>query len=314
MASDNRDPSTQNTQTSPKSMSQSYANVTANPLPRKDQAIVIDSIEGASIDEYVDVLEKLINVNDVKSISKIFGGRVCIYLSNKSIADQVCDSIIKIKNNALCIKPLIGKNKRVVVSNVQSHIPNNTVIEALNNQGITIVSQMYNIKASLSKPGRTHIQSFRRQVYIKESDEELLPESLQINYENTTYWLYLSTDATSCFACKQTGHVPTLCPNTFVNTTDDNTHSHVTTANIINNQNISYSQDSNSQLEMSHVPNSKDIVLNETNHQQTEMSVLHENKGLKRNAPPSTSSEDTTTKVIIAEKTNTVTIESDSIK
>ena len=41
-------------------MSKTYANATANrSLPKKDQAIVLNSLEGISNDEYIDGLEKI---------------------------------------------------------------------------------------------------------------------------------------------------------------------------------------------------------------------------------------------------------------
>lgn len=73
--------------------------------------------------------------------------------------------------------------------------------------------------------------SFRRQFYIKEEDEQLLPETLQITDDNTTYWTYLSTDSASCFVCKQSGHISKSCPNALVsefNPTQAEIPNHVT--------------------------------------------------------------------------------------
>lgn len=104
------------------------------------------------------------------------------------------------------------KNKRVVISNVNPTIPDEIVLSAIKSKGVSPVSNIYDIKASLSKPGRAHILSFRRQVYIKEQDVELLPESMHISYDNTSYWIFLSTDSTRCFVCKQSGHIVKMCP------------------------------------------------------------------------------------------------------
>lgn len=195
-----------------------YANAT---LPKRDQAIVLEAIEGLTNDDYIDELEKLTDLNNIRAISKISGARVCIYLNSKKLVEELKNKSLHIKETSLVIKPLINNNKRVVISNVQPIIPNETIVEALKHQGITLMSHISHLRASLAKPGRAHIQSFRRQFYIKEEDEKLLPESIQINFDNTTYWTFLSTDSTACFICQQIGHIAKACPSA---TRNQNTH------------------------------------------------------------------------------------------
>lgn len=208
--SEHRDPSYPETSSQNQPMTQTYA--TATFVPKKDQAIVIDSIEGCTIDDYLDGIEHLIEISNIKFISKISGGRVCIYLANKTMVDELSNKKVQVKGNTLTIRPLLEKNKRVVISNASPSIPNDLLIQALKSKGIGVVSQMHYIRASTSRPGRSHIYSFRRQVYIKEEDEHLLPENLQVTHEDTPHWIYLSTESTHCFICKQKGHIAKVCP------------------------------------------------------------------------------------------------------
>lgn len=91
--------------------SQSYANaIVQGFMPKKDQGIVMESIEGLSNDNCIDGLEKLTNVSNIKSISKISGGRVCVFLTDKSLVEQLCKEILKVKEYELSIKPLVEKN------------------------------------------------------------------------------------------------------------------------------------------------------------------------------------------------------------
>ena len=50
-------------------------------------------------------------------------------------------------------------------------------------------------------------------MYINPDDFAKLPESLQITYEGTNYWIYFSTDSPVCFLCKTEGHLAKQCKN-----------------------------------------------------------------------------------------------------
>ncbi|KAJ8679751.1 hypothetical protein QAD02_015538 [Eretmocerus hayati] len=197
----------------------SYASATSTRVrPGKEQAIVIDAKEGLCNDDYLDGLEDLIELSNVRYISKISGNRICIFLSTEEIVKQLVDKRIQVQEYELKIRSWIEKNRRVVISNVNPTIPNDIILRALKEKGINPVSTIIDVKASLTKPGRGHIQSFRRQTYIKEEEEKLLPESLMIHHDNVNYWIYFTTDSTNCYICKQSGHIAKMCPS-HINTT-----------------------------------------------------------------------------------------------
>ena len=133
---------------------------------------------------------------------------VCVYLSSNYNKNQV----IIIKDYTLTVKPLNNRNKRVVISNVHPVIPNDVIVNTLKRHGINIVSHITELRASLVKPGKAHILSFRRQFYIKDEDVNKLPNTLQLSHDETSYWTFLSTDSTACFLCKKTGHIAKMCP------------------------------------------------------------------------------------------------------
>ena len=66
-------------------------------------------------------------------------------------------------------------------------------------------------RAGLTGPGYSHILSFRRQIFIHPDDESKIPESIQINFEDTSYWIFPSTDTIKCFVCKKVGHIAKNC-------------------------------------------------------------------------------------------------------
>lgn len=186
----------------------------------EEQGAIVEAIEGVSIPEYAFAFGKITDSNNLRYISKISNARISVFFSTKALADEILASRkqIKIRDRVLDIKPFAQKNKRVVISNVYPMITNEAIIQALSKQGVTLTSGITNIRAGINETGYTHLLSFRRQTYIKPEDEDRIPESLQVTYNETSHWIYLTTDTTTCFICKQKGHIARICPETISRT------------------------------------------------------------------------------------------------
>lgn len=216
------------------SQSISYARIASQTVfPKKEQAIVIESIEGIPVHEYTVAVGRIIDPSNIRFVSRISQGRVCLYLSSVALVDRlVCpgNNKINIKSNILEIRPLIVNTQRITFSNVCPIIPHEIIIAKLMEIGITPKSQMTFIRAGINEPGYSHIMSFRRQIYINPTDVEKLPGVLQINFDSTLYNIYVSTEKISCFLCKQEGHIAKHCKEDKNNTGLTNEHSDTRTS------------------------------------------------------------------------------------
>lgn len=193
-----------------------FADVTATTIfPKRDQAIVFNSIDGIPQIEYLMAISKIIPATDIKFASRISNNRFCIFLATKKTAEALVDKhpIIKINNNnSIHIRKLINPAKRIILSNVCPSIPHHKITEELNKLGISPTSQITFIKAGKNE-GFDHIFSFRRQLYIKHEEVHKLPGSLIINHVEIQFRIFVTDDTITCYLCKSAGHTSTSCPS-----------------------------------------------------------------------------------------------------
>ena len=194
----------------------SYAQVAQDlPLMSKDQAIIIDTSGSFTVREYTLALGKQIGPENIRAVSRVSQGRVCFFLNSKDTVDRLIDNESKLTIGELSIpiRPYISRAKRIIISNVLPIIPTQLLIDEFEKLQIPLMSQITYLRAGNNEPGYTHIISFRRQVYINPEDVSKLPPSIKINYDDTIYWIYFSTEKLTCFLCKEEGHAARFCKN-----------------------------------------------------------------------------------------------------
>ncbi|KAK2586113.1 hypothetical protein KPH14_008391 [Odynerus spinipes] len=280
----------------PGTVARSYASATANTsFLKKDQAIVIEAIEGTPIKEYISGISKLIKPQDIRFASRISNNRICVYFSSKKVVEEICKyKTIRIGINDLEVRPLITPSSRIIISNVCPVIPHDTIKEALITKGINLSSNISFLRAGFYEPELNHILSFRRQVYTKPDSLPLLPETMGIEYDGTKYWIYLSTESTTCFLCHKEGHIAKVCPNhnkqqdtNKLTTTNNNTESDTS-------NNIYYKPKENNEISEQNLRTHnnqeppKELNSKYTENTTTEADILA--AGIKRPLSPSSSS------------------------
>ena len=65
-------------------------------LPKKDQAIVTEVIDGLTIKDYTLAIGKIVKPENVLFVSRISNGRVCVYLSSQDLVNKLTDPGMKV--------------------------------------------------------------------------------------------------------------------------------------------------------------------------------------------------------------------------
>lgn len=198
----------------------SYASAIMSPsvqsFPKREQAIVLDVVDGIKISDYIIAVGSIVGPKNVKFASRISNNRVCIYLSSKNLVDTLIQttSEVIIEGNKINIRRLISPAKRIIMSNVCPTIPHHLIENELKIIGLELVSPTSFLKVGIIDEQYSHVFSFRRQIYVSPPEESFeLPSSLAINYEDTIYRIFLSFDQITCFLCKREGHIAKNCPS-----------------------------------------------------------------------------------------------------
>lgn len=101
--------------------------------------------------------------------------------------------------------------ERRILSNVSLTIPNEKIADSIKQLWIRYQSIISFSRLGLSKQGLTHIMNVRRWAYINPEDIVKLPKSMEIQFEESQYWICISSENLTCFLCKQESHTAKHC-------------------------------------------------------------------------------------------------------
>lgn len=210
----------------------SFSTVTQiNATPKRNQGLIIDNVDNITISDYVCAIGDIVKPKNVLSASRISNNRVCIYLANKNLVEELTDKYqsLEINQQRVTIRPLISRLKKIIFSNVPSDIPNCFIEHILDQLKVERCSPITTLKATIGKEEYSHVTCFRRQVYIKPEQVKLIPELFKIHFQEMDFHIFAGTDTLRCFLCKQDGHLARQCPN--VNNNITQTHNKETPTN-----------------------------------------------------------------------------------
>lgn len=175
-----------------------YANKTKQPttpiIPQKNQGIIVAALDSVPAIEYVYALAEIIKPQNILYFNKISHNRISIFLTKKEIVDELINTNQKliINNQSLEIRRLVSSNKRIIIGNAPPYIPHHLIENKLKEQNLTLTSPINFLNAGIKKPGFENIRLFARQVFIQDTPNLIIPDTIRINYEDLDYLIFLT--------------------------------------------------------------------------------------------------------------------------
>lgn len=120
---------------------------------------------------------------------------------------------------------ILLNNKKIILSNVSTVIPNNILEKYLTEDlKLNISSKISILCVNLSDEMFSHVISWQRQFYCRMDDENIrdIPNSFLLYLGGKTHRIFLTHDDFVCFKCNNRGHKADACPINQENLPEDN--------------------------------------------------------------------------------------------
>lgn len=116
--------------------------------PRREQAIILHAEGNAKLFDYIKAIGSKVGPKNVTFASRISNNRVCIYLSNKHLVDQLVQDhpTVPVGDTEISVRRLVNPAKRLLLSNVDPSIPQEAIEAELRKCGLNLVSPVSYLK------------------------------------------------------------------------------------------------------------------------------------------------------------------------
>lgn len=191
--------------------------------PKKDQGIIIDSIDGINLKQYMECISNIVKPENILYASRLSRDKICMYLKSKQHVSDLTNNYesINIEGHDLNIRPLIIKSTKFYLNKIDPRIPSSLIHDVISNLNINITSKIQREKLSSEKNNFAHVYSFRRTFYGIPNKGCDVPDHFYVRFDDENYRIYINTDVKRCMLCRKIGHLKEFCPVSTINQNND---------------------------------------------------------------------------------------------
>lgn len=114
---------------------------------------------------------------------------------------------IQINRQFIKARRIVNADKRIIISDTPPSIIHDSIAQLITSFNVKITSNITFIKFGTSDKNLSHVQSFRRQMYVDSETLEKLHTSAVLVHNNQRRWIFFNDDKVQCFRCKEFGHI-----------------------------------------------------------------------------------------------------------
>lgn len=108
--------------------------------PKKDQGLIIESIDGLKIKQYLEAIGEIVGPSNILYASRLSRDRICMYLKTKDLVNEIANKtdFITIDTHDLSIRPLLMRASKFYLNRVCPSIPSSILHDKILEMGINI--------------------------------------------------------------------------------------------------------------------------------------------------------------------------------
>lgn len=182
-------------------------------IPSRRSAIILENTQNVSQDQCLRAVADIIGGLNIHYCSRLSGGRICIYLTNESHVDKMCQERgVIINSEFIPCRRYVSEAKKFVISNCPPELSDDGLSELMKPYG-RIVSTPTRLRVTTTHQDLRHVKTWRRTIFmmIPSDAPEVPPRILITSADGLKQTLYIEKDDLFCTHCKAPGHSIEKC-------------------------------------------------------------------------------------------------------